>query len=60
MGIPMAKERRVCENRKRKLKASDKRITDLKQESLNNTEIVEFVVVKRVIIYRSLKRSKPL
>ncbi len=56
----MAKERRVCENRKRKLKASDKRITDLKQESLNNTEIVEFLVVKRVIIYRSLKRSKPL
>ena len=55
-GIAKAKLRGVYENRKRKRKVSDKRITDLKQEGLNNTEIAEYLGVTRMTVYRALKR----
>jgi len=55
-GIAKAKQRGVYENRKRKRKVSDKRITDLKQEGLNNTEIAEYLGVTRMTVYRALKR----
>ena len=54
--IAKAKQRGVYENRKRKRKVSDKRITDLKQEGLNNTEIAEYLGVTRMTVYRALKR----
>ena len=55
-GIAKAKQRGVYENRKRKRKVSDKRITGLKQEGLNNTEIAEYLGVTRMTVYRALKR----
>ena len=55
-GIAKAKQRGVYENRKRKRKVSDKRITDLKQEGLNNTEIAEYLGVTRMTVYRALRR----
>jgi len=55
-GIAKAKQRGVYENRKRKRKVSDKRIMDLKQEGLNNTEIAEYLGVTRMTVYRALKR----
>ena len=57
-GIAKAKQRGVYENRKRKRKVSDKRITDLKQEGLNNTEIAEYLGVTRMTVYRALNRYR--
>ena len=56
-GIAKAKERGVYENRKRKCKVSDKRILDLKQEGLNNTEIARYLGVSRMTVYRALRRA---
>ena len=56
-GIAKAKQSGVYENRKRKRKVSDKRIMDLKQEGLNNTEIAEYLGVSRMTVYRSCKRQ---
>ena len=56
-GIAKAKERGVYENRKRKRKVSDKRILDLKQEGLNNTEIAEYLGISRMTVHRALNRA---
>ena len=55
-GIAKAKERGVYENRKRKRKVSEKRIFDLKQEGLNNTEIANYLGISRMTVHRSLNR----
>ena len=55
-GIAKAKQRGVYENRKRKRKVSDKRVMELKQEGLNNTEIAGYLGVTRMTVYRALKR----
>jgi len=55
-GIAKAKERGVYENRKRKRKVSDKRILDLKQEGLNNTEIAEYLGISRMTVHRAFNR----
>jgi DNA invertase Pin-like site-specific DNA recombinase len=55
-GIAKAKERGVYKNRKRKRKVSEKRIFDLKQEGLNNTEIANYLGISRMTVHRSLNR----
>ena len=55
-GIAKAKERGVYGNRKRKRKFSDKRILDLKQEGLNNTEIAEYLGISRMTVHRAFNR----
>ena len=55
-GIAKAQQRGVYENRKRKRKVSDKRVMELKQEGLNNTEIAGYLCVTRMTVYRALKR----
>ena len=57
-GIAKAKERGVYENRKRKRKVSDKRILDLKQEGLNNTEIAEYLGISRMTVHRAFNRVR--
>src|SRR6056300_232249 len=53
-GIAKAKANGVYENRKRKKKVSDKRITELKTNGLNNTEIAKHLGVSRMTIHRAL------
>ena len=55
-GIAKAKAKGIYENRKRTKKVSDKRITELKADGLNNTEIAEYLGVSRMTVHRSLKR----
>jgi DNA invertase Pin-like site-specific DNA recombinase len=53
-GIAKAKAKGVYDNRKRKKKVSDKRITELKTNGLNNTEIAKHLGVSRMTIHRAL------
>ena len=52
--IAKAKAKGVYDNRKRKKKVSDKRITELKTNGLNNTEIAKHLGVSRMTIHRAL------
>jgi len=56
-GIAKAKAKGVYENRKRTKKVSEKRISELKAEGLNNTEIAEYLNISRMTVHRALKKQ---
>ena len=56
-GIAKAKERGVYKKRATWKKVSDKRILELRNEGLNNTEIAGFLGVSRMTVYRALRSA---
>ncbi|MBL6606114.1 MAG: recombinase family protein [Alphaproteobacteria bacterium] len=56
-GIAKAKAKGVYENRKRSKKVSEKRISELKADGLNNTEIAEYLNISRMTVHRALKKQ---
>ena len=52
----IAKAKGVYENRKRIKKVSEKRISELKADGLNNTEIAEYLDISRMTVHRALKK----
>lgn len=54
-GIAKAKAKGVYQSRKRTKKVSEKRISELKVDGLNNTEIANYLNISRMTVYRALK-----
>lgn len=59
-GIAKAKAKGVYENRKRNKKISEKRISELKADGLNNTEIARYLNISRMSVYRALNTKRSL